>query len=214
MENITEESIKLLSLLIPGFITSYFSAFLTASRRKESELDKIVKAFIWTVIINIIVTVLDNSIKPTIPFQEPLRTIIAVGIALLLAIILSLLYKNDIIHKFFRFLRITDQTAYPSEWFGTFTETKDYIILNLRDSRRLMGWPLEWPNDPKNGYFILKDASWLIPDGKGQQQEQKSDDDKFMIGTEDIQSIEFRTTEKKHVSILERIKSLFKRNKK
>jgi hypothetical protein len=36
------------------------------------------------------------------------------------------------------------------------------IILDLRDERRIMGWPAEWPNDPEKGHFVLENAAWLI----------------------------------------------------
>jgi hypothetical protein len=63
--------------------------------------------------------------------------------------------------------KITNQTSYPSEWYGTFSETKSYIILNLKDERRIMGWPAEWPNDPQQGHFVLKQAKWIVDeDGK------------------------------------------------
>ncbi|MDR2344298.1 MAG: hypothetical protein LBD86_07195, partial [Spirochaetaceae bacterium] len=82
-------------------------------------------------------------------------------IALIIGLAWSYLYNNDRIHKLLRKFKITNQTSYPSEWYGTFTETKSYIILDLKDERRIMGWPTEWSNSPQQGHFILEDAKWL-----------------------------------------------------
>jgi hypothetical protein len=36
-----------------------------------------------------------------------------------------------------------------------------YVVLHLKDERRLYGWPIEWPSVPDRGHFLLVQASWL-----------------------------------------------------
>ncbi|MDR1215123.1 MAG: hypothetical protein LBK25_00405, partial [Treponema sp.] len=75
--------------------------------------------------------------------------------ALFIGFLWSGLYNNDIIHKFLRKRKITNQTSYPSEWYGVFSETQKFIVLDLKDGRKITGWPLVWPNDPQQGTSSL-----------------------------------------------------------
>ncbi len=36
-----------------------------------------------------------------------------------------------------------------------------YVVLHLKDERRLYGWPIEWPSLHDRGHFLLVQASWL-----------------------------------------------------
>jgi hypothetical protein len=120
------------------------------------------------------------------------KTVWSIITALFIGLLWSGLYNNDIIHKFLRKIKITNQTSYPPEWYGTFSETKSYIILDFKDKRRIMGWPAEWPNDPKKGHFVLEDARWLIvdQDGKSSAIPLKTID-KILIAVHNIEMVEF-----------------------
>jgi hypothetical protein len=197
MNIITTELIALLTFLLPGFITSFLFYALT-SFPKKSEFEAIVIALIYTVIINAIVEMLGMCLifignRIAIGEWDQLtKTVWSIITALIIGLLWSGLYNNDIIHKFLRNKKITNQTSYPSEWYGTFSETKSYIILDLKDERRIMGWPAEWPNDPGKGHFVLEDARWLIVDQDG-----KSSDiplktiDKIVIAVHNIEMVEF-----------------------
>ncbi|MDR0685793.1 MAG: hypothetical protein LBF83_11800, partial [Spirochaetaceae bacterium] len=108
----------------------------------------------------------------------------------------SCLYNNDILHKWLRKWKITNQTSYPSEWYGTFAETESYIILDLKDERRIMGLPAEWPNDPEKGHFVLKNATWLISDGEGKLDTIPLETiDKILIAAYNVEMVEFIKSE-------------------
>jgi hypothetical protein len=135
---------------------------------KKSEFEAVVIALVYTIIINTIVEIF-GAILVSIgkwfvigEWDQLSKTAISIIIALIIGLLWSYLYNNDIIHNHLRKLKITNQTSYPSEWYGTFSEIKSYIILNLKDERRIMGWPVEWPNDPEKGHFVLENAMWLI----------------------------------------------------
>ncbi|WP_238580005.1 DUF6338 family protein, partial [Treponema endosymbiont of Eucomonympha sp.] len=122
----------------------------------KSEFEAVVFALIYTVII--------NALVKSLPFNEALCSVV---FAMILGFLWAFLYNNDIIHTLLRLLRITKKTSYPSEWYGTFSATETYIVLELKDERRIMGYPLEWPNNPQQGHFVLENAEWLIDkDGK------------------------------------------------
>jgi hypothetical protein len=197
MNIITNELIALLTFLLPGFITSFLFYSLT-SFPKKSELEAVVIALIYTVIINAIVELLGMGFiaignRVTIgEWNQLAKTVWSIIVALFIGLLWSYLFNNDCIHKFLRKTKITSKTSYPSEWYGTFTETKRYIILDLKDEQRIMGWPAEWPNDPDKGHFVLEDAKWLIVD-----QDRRSSAvpletiDKIVIAVHNIEIVEF-----------------------
>jgi hypothetical protein len=196
MNIITSELINLFSFLLPGFITSFLFYSLT-SFPKKSEFEAVVIALIYTVIINVIVELMGNAFISIGCFfsigewNQVSKTLCSILIAIIIGLVWSRLYNNDIIHKFLRKIKITNQSSYPSEWYGMFSETKKYVILNLKDERRIMGWPAEWPNYPDKGHFILENAKWLV-DKAGKTTEIPLETiEKIMINVDNIEIVEF-----------------------
>jgi hypothetical protein len=196
MEYFSKELIDLLRFLLPGFITTFLFYSLT-SFPKKSEFDKIVMALIYTIIINALVGCLGSvftrlgKIITLGEWSPEIKVIWSIVIALIIAFPITFIYNNDVLHRFLRRINITNQTSYPSEWYGTFSETDTYIILHFTDGKRLMGHPLEWPIDPKNGHFVLEDAVWLVEeDGKTGYVELPTVS-KLMVDTTKIEMVEF-----------------------
>jgi len=166
MDAIKPELISLLQYLLPGFVTAWiFYAF--TSYIKPSHFERVVQALIFTLISQVITYL----IKDTLLFigkywhigkwGESSTLIFSVIIAVILGFVISYYSNNDKFHKYLRDKGITRETSYASEWFGAFLKNVTYIVLHLEDGRRLYGWPIEWPTDPKNGHFVLEQASWL-----------------------------------------------------
>jgi hypothetical protein len=189
MNIITNELISILTFLLPGFITSFLFYALT-SFPKKSEFEAVVIALIYTVIINAIVELLDKHFAIS-EWNHLAKSVWSIIIALFIGLLWSCLYNNDLIHKGLRIIRITNQTSYPSEWYGTFSETKRFIVLDLKDGRKITGWPLLWPNDPKQGHFVLEQVRWVI------EEDGKSSDipletvDKIMIDVNNVEMVTF-----------------------
>lgn len=196
MEYFSKELIDILRFLLPGFITTFLFYSLT-SFPKKSEFDKIVMALIYTIIINALVGRLGSaftSLGKIIILGEwlpEIKVIWSIGIALIIGFTITFIYNKDVFHRILRRFKITNQTSYPSEWYGTFSETDSYIVLHFIDGKRLMGHPLEWPIDPKNGHFVLEDAVWLVEeDGKTSYIELPTVS-KIMVDTAKIEMVEF-----------------------
>jgi hypothetical protein len=198
MEYVTSELINLFNFLLPGFITSFLFYSLT-SFPKKSEFEMVVMALIYTVIINALVEVwgwvliaVGNSGCSMGEWSSVAKVLWSVFFALVIGFLLTSFYNNDSLHKLLRKLNITNQTSYPSEWYGTFSETKDsYVVLHLVDGRRIMGWPLEWPSSPKSGHFVLEDAVWLAEDNGEAQNIELINVKKIMLDTTNIAMVEF-----------------------
>jgi len=197
MEYVTNELINLFNFLLPGFITSFLFYSLT-SFPKKSEFESVVMALVYTVIINSIVEVLSwilfavgKNWFSIAEWSSTVRVLWSVFLALLFGFLLSFLYNNDLLHKLLRRLRITNQTSYPTEWYGTFSEAHLYVVLHFNDRRRIMGWPAEWPSSPKNGHFVLENAVWLDEvDGKTKEIEIPNVE-KIMLDAANICMVEF-----------------------
>jgi Family of unknown function (DUF6338) len=83
--------------------------------------------------------------------------------AVVLGSLFAYLANCDRCHRLARHLQITRETSYPSQWFSTFAQNeRTWVVLQLKDERRLYGWPDEWPSSPTGGHFRLSSPSWLI----------------------------------------------------
>jgi hypothetical protein len=194
---ITNELITLFNFLLPGFIFSVIFYSLV-SFPKKSEFEAVVIALIWTVIINAIVEItgfIYHEVSIDIgKWTQLVKRILPIIIAIIFGLLWSYLYNNDIIHKILRNkrIRITKKTSYPSEWYGTLSETEAYIVLHLKDGRRIMGWPLEWPNNPQQGHFVLEGAEWLVVNEEGNSVNTPlTSVDKIMIDAANVEMVEF-----------------------
>jgi len=197
MGYVTSELINLFNFLMPGFIASFLFYSLT-SFPKKSEFESVVIALLYTVIINSVVEVLGlafiaigNNRFAVIGWTSNIKVLSSIFFALLLGLLLSLFYNNDILHRILRKLKITNQTSYPSEWYGTFSETRLYVVLHFSDRRRLMGWPLEWPSSPKSGHFVLENAVWLDEVNGNTQEIELPNVEKIILDVNNIIMVEF-----------------------
>jgi hypothetical protein len=193
---ITNELISLFNFLLPGFITSFLFYSLT-SFPKKSEFEAVVIALIYTIIINALIEILEiafialGSVFSIGEWNELSKNVCAIITAVCIGLLWSYLYNNDRIHTFLRGFKITNQTSYPSEWYGTFTETKRYIVLDLKDGRRISGWPLLWPNYPKQGHFVLEQAKWLVDENDKSSALPLETVDKIMIDSDNVEMVTF-----------------------
>ncbi|AZF53739.1 hypothetical protein C4J85_3256 [Pseudomonas sp. R4-34-07] len=172
MDDLVKEVIPLLQYLIPGFLTAWIFYSLTAFRRPDT-FGQIVQALIFTFVIHGAVILIKAGL---FWFGEKWWTFGDWGLkaeaswSFIVSVTLGLLAcyfaNNDKLHVWLRDKHITKQTSYPTEWFSAFAKHKRFVVLHLIDERRLYGWPLEWPSEPKHGQFVIQAPSWLDDQGK------------------------------------------------
>lgn len=57
---------------------------------------------------------------------------------------------------------LTKRSSRPSEWYDAFYEgTTPFVVIHLKDARRLYGWVKFYPDLPTEGHLLLCDAEWL-----------------------------------------------------
>jgi hypothetical protein len=167
MEPISREVVSLLSYLLPGFISAWIFYGLTAYP-KPSPFERVVQALIFTVIVQLFVNIFQwvfslfgHHGAGSGIWTKDVVLACSIIISLFIGLMFARLANNDKIHSILRGMKFTKETSHPSEWFGVFSQYKTYVVLHLKDGRRLYGWPEEWPSQPNIGHFSLTEAEWL-----------------------------------------------------
>jgi len=192
MESVSKETIEILEYLLPGFVAAWIFYGFTA-HPKPSQFERIIQALIFSLIIQGILSLI---VSIHWPWVEAFNALPSLGktviVALLVGFTFSVFANNDCFHRCFRFLKITKETSYPSEWYRTFYCNLTYIVLNFRDGRRLYGWPIEWPSEPGDGHFSITDAIWLPNNTSGEQKNiELPEDEVLLVDAKDIELVEF-----------------------
>jgi hypothetical protein len=63
-----------------------------------------------------------------------------------------------------------------------------WIILHMKEGRRLYGWPEEWPDQADKGHFVIDQPEWVREDGSRIPIAQIN---KFLIPVNDVERVEF-----------------------
>lgn len=193
MEEASREAIALLQYLLPGFLAAWVFYGLTPYEW-PTQFERIIQALILTLIIQAIVfleqLILDQLGRPLTwsISDESSRLIASTITAFFIGLLFSLCANHDTFHALARKLRISQETSFPSEWFGAFSSEVTYVVLQLNDERRVYGWPREWPSDPKEGHFVMEEPSWLTKDGS---QVQMTGVEAILINVSDVKWVEF-----------------------
>lgn len=170
MESISSEIFNILKYLLPGFVTAWiFHAF--TSYPKQAQFERIIQALIFTVFIQGGVAALKFTLIYLGKYysfgawSNNVHLVWSYAVAVIFGFTFSTFANNDRLHSILRTLRITKETSYHCEWFGTFNCNESFVIIHLNDERRIFGWPTEWPSDPTKGHLVLMNPSWVLPDG-------------------------------------------------
>ena len=160
----SSEVIDVLVFLLPGFVAASIFYSLT-SHPKPEVFDRVIQALVFTVIVQVTVTVI--SMVANVTWKEDLTPVISVLIAVVLALATVYWSNNDLIHRILRRFNVTKETSYPSQWYSTFWRLGGcYVVLHLKGERRLYGWPEEWPSQPDRGHFRISEGGWLSDNNK------------------------------------------------
>lgn len=150
---------------LPGFVAAAVFYSLT-SHPKPGDLDKIVQALVFTMVGRAVGQGMEFAASalgaPTAGWTGRWDFAVSVAIAVLIALIAAWAANKDWLHAALRKIGVTKETSHPSEWYTAFaTNDLSYVILSLRDGRRLYGWPADWPGRSDFGHFRIREAQWL-----------------------------------------------------
>jgi Family of unknown function (DUF6338) len=162
--------VEVLRFLLPGFIAAWVYYTLTPAPR-QIPFERVIQALILTMIVQVLLVGISattewigRAARPLGEWTPNTQLVWSVAIALLLGLFLAWATNRDKLHGCLRKLGVTDQTSYTSEWYGALSQNKGYVVLHLKGSRRLYGWPEEWPSVADRGHFVMANAEWLEGD--------------------------------------------------
>jgi hypothetical protein len=171
------EALGILLVLLPGFAAAYLVQLL-AARRKQSEVDKLVEALIFSLFLYV-VTLPFYSYSLPISWQQgdakhpqawqifivwPQLAALAV-----LAVALGSLYSASINHNWltapFRWLRVSARSARSSVWNDVFSDVDGFVQVGVSDGRSVIGWIRKYSDEDEDHVLFLEDAAWVDSEG-------------------------------------------------
>ena len=167
MSWLSNDVVEILTFLLPGFIAAAIFYSLT-SHPRPSEFISVVHALIFTMVVQAIVFLLPlERLSELLGSSAEAEILVSVPVALAMGMLASYVSNRDKLYAFLRWLRITRETSYPSEWYSSFANHEGcYVVLHLQGDRRLYGWVEEWPGQPDKGHFRLAEVSWVTEDSQ------------------------------------------------
>lgn len=193
MGTLSQELVSILQFLLPGFVAAWIFYNLT-SYPKPSQFERIIQALILTLFIRALVIITEYTWVSLghywnlWPWNESSSLIASIPIAIAFGVLFSYFANNDRIHSYLRDKGITQETSYPSEWFGSFRNNLTFIVLHFDDGKRLYGWPRDWPSDPEQGHFLIEDPSWVH---ENEKEERIPGVKSILVDTKDVKWVEF-----------------------
>jgi hypothetical protein len=193
MEGVSANLVNVIYQLLPGFLVAWILYGLTAYP-KPSPFERVVQALIFTVVVRALVIVVEGIVlfvgkwKVFGFWDKDVELIWSLIASILLGLILVWCVNNDFPTFLFRAdgeegcktccsrillplqkalskLHLTNKTLHANEWSNAFNTNSRFIVLHLEGSRRLYGWPRQFPDDPNSGHFIMTQCQWLLDDG-------------------------------------------------
>jgi hypothetical protein len=192
VENFAKETLGLINLLLTGFLAAWVFYALTSYARPD-KFERVIQALIFTLFTQPLSYLVQWSLlaaggwKSVAPWTKESETLVAAVSGVVVGAVFSFYANNDKIHRVLRLVGLTRESSFPSEWFGAFLNGVTYVVLHLKDERRIYGWLMEWPSEPGKGHFQLVQTAWLIDN----QEVEMTGVESVLIGAEDVKLVEF-----------------------
>ena len=160
----SSEVVAVLAYLLPGFVAAAVFYSLTCWPRPGA-FERIVSALIFTAIAQAATEYGLSFVDAGegVEAAKEWRPLASVAAAVLLGLFAAFLSNTDILHGLLRKARVTRETSHPSEWYSTFAQlgSSSFVVLHLRDGRRIYGYAVEWPGNADKGHFQIAEPEWL-----------------------------------------------------
>lgn len=166
MEEIIKSIEPALTLLIPGFIATNIYYYFS-DHPKPLQFERIIQALILTSILKLAVSLIEKlafwigSHYSLGVWNNDTALATAVALSIFTGLALAYLSNNDFIYRLMRKLGITSKSSYVDNWNFAFRQRTDQAIaLQLKDGRRIMGYPHAWA-DKQADHFLLVKCAWI-----------------------------------------------------
>jgi len=172
---VTLETLNILVVLLPGFVSSTILNMLIV-RKPKGNLSKLIEALVFSFLIYVTIVGVagvdpmgvaegQGAVAASRGSQISPRFLVATTLAaLLLPLILGFLATNDLHMRVLRYCRITAKTSRATTWLDVFMDQERYVIVNLRDGRRVFGWPMYFADNQEDSTLYLFNPAWVNED--------------------------------------------------
>jgi len=164
------EALAILFVLLPGFLCAYIAQSL-AVRRKQSDVDKVIEALIFSLILYLITLPHFGFTLPVHWQPEPSGALrIAADyrhllVLFSLAVALGVLYAANINHDWLmslmRLVGVTERTARTSIWNDAFQEIGGWVQVGFKNGTQIQGWVRYYSDEGEESSLFLERAAWI-----------------------------------------------------
>ena len=197
MEGIADGAIELLKFLLPGFVAAWvFYGF--SAHAKPNQFERIIQALIFTVLLQVFVWLIRQVLFwiGDLGFvlgywSEEVELGWMLVAAILFGFAATACVEHDLLHGLARRLKLTSRSSIASEWYGALGDYDGYLVLHLKDERRLYGYPKAWPAEPEHGHFLMIRATWLASANGSEAKQDEMSEQGMLICAEDVKMVEF-----------------------
>lgn len=194
MPEISTQLYTLLQGLLPGFVTSLIFYWL-ATAPKPGQFERVIQALIASLIISNVVEGFKIACLWVGEWYSigtwsfGVETLWSLVIATAFGLLLAWCAHTNFLYRIAFRAKLTSRSSnLISEWEFAFSSHRDrYVVLNLLDGRRLMGYLRAWPSDPGIGHFLVADPHWL----DGETMERYEGTSAILIANCDVQWVDF-----------------------
>jgi len=159
--------IPILLFLLPGLVTAGLVNALVVRKPKDA-FDKVIEALIFTML-NLALFVIVRWLLERLPkihfdrdnFYTVENISLIAACSITVALVTAAELNNEWLLEKLRNCGITRKTAKPSTWIETFAQSQRFVVVHLKDGRRVYGWPTFYSDTPKERAIYLESASWL-----------------------------------------------------
>ena len=165
----SSEAIAVLWFLLPGFVAAGLFRSLVSSPR-PSGFDAVAQVFTFTVIVQVVARLIAGMGRAGdigVVASSTSEILILILAAVAVGLVSAWAWNRDALHRPLRRWKVTLQSSYRSAQYSAFAFYDGcYVVLHLKDERRLFGWPKEWPSRPDDQHFLIEQCEWLGEDGR------------------------------------------------
>nr|VFJ62609.1 MAG: hypothetical protein BECKDK2373C_GA0170839_10999 [Candidatus Kentron sp. DK] len=169
--NITYETINLLVLLVPGFISSGIYSLL--SRKTDTNtFNRVMESLVFAFFIYIAIHT-SYSWEPLLQATKSGQSVVyrfsddrlLIFLTLIFTLVFPLIWGTIVYRdwhmKLLRWAKLTERTSRDTAWDDVFISERRFITLHLVDGRRITGWPLYYSNNKDQGFIFISKAKWI-----------------------------------------------------
>lgn len=174
---ITRETILLLFLLVPGFISSSIFRCIVKTGKRDA-LSHLFEVLSFSLVIYTIVSATvgwtpivkmngANDEVNMVFLCEYVTLILICVVVIFLPLLLAAIIENDLHMKTFRWLKITTQTSRSSTWHDAFASGNRFVSVMLKDGRTVVGSVMYYTgSSSQKKYIYIYKHAWVDDNGE------------------------------------------------